>query len=217
MSGFGYLYYLLMVVCFACSLFYRRFALVKWLTALLLVSIAAEATVEIIGPGRQKHYLVYHLFVPVEYTLVTLALRSKMPNPHLRKLMLYSVFAFWPLTLFISFVLQSFTGFPGTNAAIEAVLVIGWSLLSLVYIEPVSELSIFRLPVFWVALGFLVYSSGTVALNSVYEYLRNSYTIRALSLFQIISSVSNCLLYIFLTIGILCHQERIKPNKSSLR
>jgi hypothetical protein len=210
MNGFVHLYYFLMVACFVVSLFYRRFALVKWLIALLFASIVTEALAEIIGTGHQKHFIVYHFYIPVEYTLVTLAMRSQITNQRLRKSMLFSIIAFWPASLYISFVLQNLTVFPGTAIGIEAVLVISWSLLTLVFIEPVSELSIFQLPVFWVALGFLIYFSGTVALNTVYNYLRDSSTAKALSLFDIINNISNCLLYIFLTIGIVCHKGQTK-------
>lgn len=213
MSGLVYLYYALMLACFGISLFYRRFALVKWLTALLMISILTEAVVEIIGTAQKNHYIVYHFFVPVEYTLVTLALRSKIINRRLGKIMLFSVFAFWPLTFYISFFLLSTSDFPGISAGIEGMLVIAWCLLTLVYIEPVKELSIFRLPVFWVALGFLLYFSGTMALNTVYNYLLHSRTQKAKDMFAIINTIFNCLLYIFLTIGILCHKE---PTKSSV-
>lgn len=213
MSGFVYTYYFLMTACFVISLFYRRFTLVKWLTALLLASIAAEAVVEAIGKEGQGHYPVYHVFVPVEYTLITLALRSQMRYPGIRKAMLISVLAFWPVCVYTSFFVVKPVDFPGTASSVEAVLVIAWSLLILVYIEPVSQLSIFRLPVFWVALAFLLYFSCTVALNSIYNYLRHSHPGRALALFEVINNVSNWLLYIFLTIGILCHRE---PTKKSL-
>ncbi len=212
MSAFLFFYYLLMLVCFAASAVYRRFPLVTWLCALLVASIATEAAVEIIGHGQQKHYPVYHLFIPLEYTLVTLALRSQASNRRLRKAMLVSVFGFWPLCAYISFFVVRPTDFPGTAIGMEAVLVIAWSLLTLVYIEPVSELSIFRLPAFWVALGFLIYFSSTVALSTVYNYLVHSQTEKAKAMFDVITNISNCLLYIFLTIGIVCHRG---PTKSS--
>lgn len=212
MIGFLYSYYSLMVFCFGVSLFYLRFTLVKWLAALLLTSIAAEVAAEIVGTAQHKHYAVYHFFSAAEYTIITLTLRSQTGRPWLRKIMLLSLAVYWPAWFYISFFVQRLTDFPGIGIGIEAVLIIAWSLLTLVYIEPISELSIFRFPVFWTALGFLVYFSGTVALNTVYNYLRHTQTQRAQDLFDVINNISNCLLYIFLTIGIVCHQG---PTKSS--
>ena len=212
MSGFIYVYYALMVACFAVSLFYLRFTLVKWLAALLLASIAAEIIAEIIGTAQHKHYIVYHYFNAVEYTLITLALRSQTGRQWLRKTMLLSLAVYWPVWFYISFFVQSLTDFPGITIGIEAVLLIAWSLLALVYIEPVRQVSIFQLPLFWVALGFLLYFVGTMSLKTVYNYLRHSQTDKAKDMFDIINNIFNCLLYIFLTIGILCH----KGPKSSV-
>lgn len=212
MSGFLYTYYFLMVVCFGVSLFYLRFTLVKWLAALLLASIVAEVIAEIIGTARHKHYVVYHFFSAVEYTLTTLTLRSQTGRRWLRKTMFSSLFVYWPVWFYVSFFVQSLADFPSISIGIEAVLLIAWSLLVLVYIEPVSELSILRLPVFWVALGFLVYFSGTVALNTVYNYLRHTQTQRAQDLFDVVNIISNGLLYIFLIIGILCHKRQTKSS-----
>ena len=212
MNGSLYTYYSLMVVCFCVSLFYLRFTLVKWLAALLLASILAEGIAEIVGTARHKHYVVYHFFNVVEYTLITLALRSQINRRWLSKTMLLSLAVYWPAWFYVIFFVQSLTDFPSICGGIEAVLLIAWSLLTLIYIEPVNELSIFRLPVFWVALGFLIYFSGTVAFNTVYNYLRHQETERAQDLFDVINLISNCLLYIFLTIGILCHKRQTKSS-----
>lgn len=178
----------------------------------MLVSVLTETAVEIIGKAQKQHYVVYHFFVPLEYTLVTLLLRSAVRNRNIQRAMLLSVFFFWPLSLFISFFVQRLTAFPGISGGVEGMLIILWCLLTLLFIEPRPNLSIFRLPVFWMALGFMAYFVGTTTFNTVYNHLYKTQTARAEQMFNLFNNVSNYVLYIFLIIGILCHKARTKSS-----
>ncbi len=210
MSILVYVYYVLMVVCFAFSLFNLEYKLVKLLSGLLLISITAEIIVEIIGKKTHSYYVVYHLFIPVEYALITLLLRQKIINRTIRLIMLVTILSFFPVSLYISLFVQDVNDFPSITANIEGSLVIAWCLLTLFSIEPVDRLPIFRIPIFWLTLAFLTYFVGTISINSIYNYLLANKSDVAKNLYTILNSISNYLLYIFLIIGIKCHKWEAK-------
>lgn len=208
-------YYALMLACFILSLFYRRHPLVKWLGALLLVSILTEAVVEIMGKKDLRFFSVYHFFIPFEYLLVTVILSKNVRRKKIRQLMIGSIAFFWLLCVYISFRVQPPPNFPSLHGNIEGVLVIAWCLASLLSIEPVESLSIFQLPAFWIALAFLIYFLGSMTVNSVYNTLLSNQSATAKHLFSIFNSISNYLLYIFLGIGIICHKWEVKFSTRS--
>ncbi len=197
-----YLYYFFMVVCFITSLFYLRHKKIKILSSLLFLSIATEMGVEVMSAKGFNYFILYHFFTITEYALITLLLRDSMRIHPIRKVMLYSIFIFAAFSLFISFRVQEFRQFPTIGNSIEGLLVITWCILALWFIDANYNTTIFQRPDFWFIVSFLVYFSGTIAFNGIYNYLLRDKTATARNLFSIINSFCNYLLYILLIIGI---------------
>jgi hypothetical protein len=202
-----YIYYFLMLVCFATGCFYLNHMYVKLLVALLSFSILTEVVVELIGKETSRYYFVYHFFIIVEYIFITLILKRWVTNEWVKKIMVASMVVFCIASLIISLYVQDFSFFPSINANIEGLLIITWCIISFFSIIPVENTAIYHLPVFWVTLAFLIYFSGTLGINGVYNSLLSHDEETARKIYGIFNSVSNYVLYILLTIGILCHNQ----------
>lgn len=149
MNAWIYGYYVMLLLCFAISLFHLQYTQVKPLAVLLAVSILSEVVVELIGKRGDRFFIVYHFFVVLEYSLITIILRSGIKDERWRLLMWISIFVFGAVSLVYSFGFNGWRYFPGINITIESFLVICWCLLSFFSITPNSEASIFRHPDFW--------------------------------------------------------------------
>lgn len=202
-----YIYYFLMLVCFAAGCFYVQYVYVRLLVALLSFSILTELAVEIIGKETTGYFFLYHIFIVIEYIFITLILRRWIINTWVKKIMLVSVYVFCFVSFFISLYVQDFSLFPSINANVEGLLMITWCIITFFSITPLENTPIYKLPVFWITLAFFIYFSGTLSINGVYNYLLLKEGATAKKIYSIFNSVSNYVLYILLTIGILCHNQ----------
>ncbi|RBL91063.1 hypothetical protein [Chitinophaga flava] len=207
MNAWIYGYYVMLLLCFAISLFHLQYAQVKPLAVLLAVSILSEVVVELIGKRSDRFFIVYHFFVVLEYSLITIILRSGIKDERWRLLMWISIFVFGAVSLVYSFGFNGWRYFPGINITIESFLVICWCLLSFFSITPNSEASIFRHPDFWLTLAFFFYFAGSMCVNGFYNLLLASDARSAKQLFAILNSLSNYLLYIMLIKSIICFRS----------
>lgn len=195
-----------MLICYIISIFYIEFRRVKLINILLSISIVSEILVELIGKQSQDFFIVYHFFIIFEFTLITVTLKREIENRLIQRLMTSSMYAFIPASLYISFYIQSFEQFPSISATIEALFIIIWCIVVLLSLDPKNSLFIYRNPIFWVTLSFFIYFAGTISINGIYNYLLAHKTSTAKKLYTICNSISNYLLYIILTIGIICHK-----------
>lgn len=207
-----YVYYTLLVACFIVSLFHLKVYKVRLLMILLSVSIVTEAIFEVARRTsiHAKLFSVYHIFTIIEYTLITLILRTGVLNKKLKKIMLLSIPAFAIFSLCVSFSGDYIFKYPSINTNIETLLIIAWCLFSFFYIEPDEKISIYKRPDFWVCLAFFIYFSGTISINGVYNYLTAHKSLVAAQLYDIINSSFNYLMYIFLIFGIICYRWETK-------
>lgn len=202
-----YIYYFLMLVCFTTGCFYLNYMYVRLLVALLSFSILTEVVVEVIGKETNSYYFVYHFFIIIEYIFITLILKRWGTNKWVQKIMVVSMFVFCFASLLVSGYVQNFSFFPSINANIEGMLIITWCIISFFSIKPLENIAIYQLPVFWITLAFLIYFSGTLGINGVYNSLLAHDEETARKIYGIFNSISNYVLYILLTIGILCHNQ----------
>lgn len=208
MNWMVYIYYFFMVTCFTTSLFFLRIYQFRLLSALLFTSIAVETVAECMGTKNLSHFILYHFFNIVEYAFITLILRSFITLNLVKIILDISIPLFTFASIFIGLSIQPFSQFPSIACNIEGVLVVTWSLIALWSMSPNDTLTISRQPKFWIILGFFIYFSGTMAFNGIYNSSLKNKTDEAKKLFAVINSCCNYLLYIFLTIGILCCRYR---------
>jgi hypothetical protein len=204
-----YIYYYLMLVSFVTGCFYLKHRYVQLLVALLSASILTEIAVEIKGKEANHHYVFYHFFVIVEYVFITFILREWISNKRMRTTMLASAFVFCIMAMLISFNVQDFHFYPSINVNIEGLLILTWCIISFFSITPLENTPIYYLPVFWITLAFFLYFAGTLGINGAYNLLVEKVS-GAKKISTLFNSISNYLLYILITIGILCQKWDLK-------
>lgn len=198
-----YIYYLLMCVCFINSLFYLHRRDIRILSALLLISIITEAVVEYLLQHQLRYYRVYHIFNIAEYTLTTLMLREEIPPGKIRQIMLWSILPFASGSLLVSCFIQPWNRLPSISNDFECLFIVSWCIIALLSIEPENEQSILIQPKFWFIISFYIYFIGTISFNGIFNFLTQikSQEAVARSLFSIINSACNYLLYVFMLVG----------------
>lgn len=202
MEALIYIYYGLMLICFSVSLFYFNNKRIKLLTVLLFFSILTEVLVEYTGK-EGNHFYLYQVFSLIEYTIVTILIRYDIHTGWIRKLILFSIPLFLILSGFIFLEIQMISEYPSIVGTIENSLLSIWALIGLFSIDPKETTPILKRMSFWFCLAFLIYYSGTIAVNGAYNYLLKNKSQEAKLLYSVINSIFNYLLYGLITIGII--------------
>lgn len=198
-----YVYYLLMIACFINSLFYLRILSIRILALLLLCSILTEIGVEIFISKGLNYYVFYHIFNVVEYGLTTLILYEGIRTKLVRKMMVYSIPLYSLIALTLSLNVQDWNQLPSISYDVEGLFIITWCIIALWSIDPTDDRTIFQQPTFWFIIAFYIYFICTLPFNGIFNYLIKvkSHVGKTKTLFSIINSVSNYLLYLFILIG----------------
>lgn len=172
---------------------------------LLSLSIITEIAVMIVYYRYNGNYnLIYHIYIPLEYSLLAAFFYTITQNKTVKRMVLISIPFYVLCSLLLSLFVTSIAEHPGWNFNLEGVLLITWCLITLFTMEPLQELPLLKLPVFWICLGILVFHSGIFFFNGVYAYLQGTNLQTAEHLNQLIIKNLNYLLYLCFTVGFLC-------------
>jgi hypothetical protein len=177
----------------------------KYMVGLLLTSIVTEGLVEWSLRTGREYYYFYHFYGPMEYIFLALFFYKNQPRRYIRTIILPSIPLFVFLSLALSFSLIGLKGYQGLNTITRGILLILLSIITLFTFE--NDKPFYRVAVFWICTGILIYYSGTFFINGVYNGLLKKYPMEKdyfKKLHGIINVVFNYLLYIFFCIGILC-------------
>lgn len=207
MNFYNLLYLFLLGVSFALSLWCVKNDKTFWLLSTLLgLSILTELAVYFmyfVLEWKPQFFAVYHIYIPLEYTLLSYFLTQYISSTAAKRLIFISI----PIFIIGSLSITILTGpfiFPGSNLNAEGILIIVWTMVALFSIKPISDTPIFRLPIFWISVGLLVYYAGGFFFNFTYQYLQETESALARVLNGIINKGLNYILYTFMIIAFLC-------------
>jgi hypothetical protein len=205
-------YILLMVVAFILSLFtwQRVDKKVIYIVIVLLAGLVAEFIVLYLKKQQIPHAIVYHIYIPVEYTLLTLFFRTKTAKKKIHPFLLFSI----PLYIITSIILSVFffrlSGYPSINFNIEGFLIIIWSVWLLNSFDEFEETSIFMKPALWLCMGLIFFFAGGFIFNGYYNHLKNTNEPLAKILNEYINNGLNIFLYITMSISFICSLKTAK-------
>lgn len=184
----------------------------KIIPYILGITLATEAFVNLYYyfKGKLDFIPIYHLFIPLEYSLLCIFFSKNIQNHLIRKLLIRSIFVFLIVSLSLSWYVIGLQKFPGHNYNIEGVLLCGWSIITLFHLEINTEEPIYKLPIFWICLGILVFHLGIFTLNGVYNKIlvTNREVFNKLRL--IVEKSLNIFLYSCYFISALCSHRMMK-------
>jgi hypothetical protein len=215
MSIYQILYFTFLTSSLAISLYcYPSFEQNKSLKIfpwLLTISLLTEVGVNILHYVFEQSFLfMYHFYIPVEYALLAYFFYLNSTHPDVKKSILISIPAFILVSIYISVKISPITTHPGLNFNLAGMLLIIWSLLTLFSVNPTANVSMVRLPIFWICLGILIFHCGIFIFNGVYNYLLQNHTQLAKDLHKLIIKNLNYLLYICFSTGFICSNQMKK-------
>jgi hypothetical protein len=205
-------YIITMVVAFILSLctWKKIDRKVIYIAAILLTGLVAECIVLFLKAGKIQHEVVYHIYIPVEYTLFALFLRTKTVNKKIDPFVLWSIPLYIIISISLSVFYYRFMDYPGLNFNIEGFFIIVWSVWLLNSFDEFEETFIFQKPVFWLCLGLIVFFAGNFIFTGYYNHLKNTDKKFADLLNGYINNGLNIFLYITMSISFICSHKTAK-------
>lgn len=208
MQVYYYVYYLFLIITLTLYLIYaRRDSILKPIGYLLVIAIITEGLVEWRVQLDKPYYFFYHFYGPIEYFFLCLFF-VKVIQKKIFQIIIYATIPFFvTISLLISFNLLKLEGYQGMNTIIRGTFLIFWALIALFNLPYEKDLSIFRIPAFWILLGVLFYYGGVFFINGVYNGIQKNYPADKdyyRKIHNIINLAFNYYLYIMISIGILC-------------
>lgn len=200
-----YIYYMLMMTSFIISIVnYKNHKAVQALFVLLLASVCTEIIVEFCKYYKITYYVIYHFFTPIEFALICLFFYRSSYQKLLRYFIILLSIVFTTICLISIWSDYKLEEFPRFIGYLECFFVIIISVLHLFILSPDSDVSVYRLPDFWISFAFLIFNSGLF----IILFFDQSKNPQLKQVFIFINHLFNCLLYALLTIGLLCYKKK---------
>ncbi len=179
----------------------ERYILTLFIYQVLALVVTILAIVLIIYVRLDNNLFLFHIFTPVEYTLLAVFFSEVIASPRSRRLIVYSIPAFIGASIVFTLFIQKIGENNSYITIIEAILVICWSLLffrELLLTKQVSALH--RYPLFWIVAGLLFYFTETFVIEGLLAYMINRNLGLARQVYRI-SFIFKYLLFLSLAIG----------------
>jgi len=179
---------------------------------LLLFSLIVELFVEWHINRSISYYFLYHVYGPIEYVMLCLYFKNFLPQ-RLKKVVSWSILFVVPASLLISYKLISFTGYQGLNTAIRGTLIILIGITCLFSLPVENFKTIFESPAFTIITAYIIFFSGTLLSNGVYNGLLKQYPSEKPYYQKIHSFVNlsfNYLLYLLIATSLICLMAKKK-------
>lgn len=212
MQLYFYIYYVLLLASFTLFLiFKKRDRNLKYIGALLLISFLTEVTVEILIQSGRPYYFLYHFYGLLDYILLVYYLYKNQPVKFIRSVMLWSIPLVFFTCLYLSIFRIGLNNYQGMNIIIRGAILILFSIITLFTFH--DEKPIYRVPVFWISVGLIIFFSGTFFMNGVYNGLIKNYPTDKnyyKKLHGIINLGFNYLLYLIFCLAIICSPPKKK-------
>ena len=199
-----YGYYMLMVIAFIISISYKLPDSAKILSILLFISIITELIVEACKAYDIRYYLLYQIFTPIEYVLISMYFYKAIFDFAFKRYVKISMIVFVSICATETAINSNALEFPRLLCYIECFLIILTAVVALLLIDVDSSRPIYKIGDFWFSIAFLFFNSALFIV--LFFDQQQSLEIRAI--FSIINKSANCLLYVLLSVGFLCLERK---------
>ncbi len=193
------------------SLFsYKNEKSLKVFPILLSVALIAELLTLLFYKFNIDYNIIYHIYIPLEYCLLAYYFYLNINLNKLKKIILYSIPFYLIISIIFSLKIVNIQKYPNFQTNIEGLLLIAWATIAIFNIEVRSNLSIVRLPIFWICVAVLVYNCGIFSYIGVYNYICESRPGLTNGLKFYVLNLLNYILYTLLSIAFICSQKMKK-------
>lgn len=190
---------------------YKRLAkptkILFWLLAYTFIS---ELIALYIKTYYGKNVYIYHLYNPVQYTLITYAFYLEMRH---YRFMLYSIFLFWAFAVINGIFWEPFLEMFCANLSMTKSIVTSfWALLYFYeLLKNVNEYKFLDYPLVWTSIGFLVFNVTNIVGLGLFNVLPPNDTLAAV--IKNVRSFTNYFLYSAFIGAFFCLQKTISHSK----
>jgi hypothetical protein len=176
---------------------------------LFIPLLALSLAVEILRLVYPELIRPLRLFIPMEYTLLSLIISTFINSRTKRLIIRSSIFILVPIFIFIELYLADQSrSYKYLDLMIASPFLCVWTILYLFEtVKQEEEFEVTRNPMFWISLGNLLFFSGSFFSYGFGSYLAFKNSDLAETVFWI-ARILNILLYILYFIGFLCLRRR---------
>ena len=208
-----YTVFFVWLTCLTAFFVFRRSLPFLYRAFLLLIMILSvlEIIGNVIGFIYSNNHFFFNIIYAIELTLVPWFFNYWVKFAWIKRIVRVYVLLF-PLFVLINtiwiqgfFTLQTFSFVLGGSF----ILLLSIAYLGQLYTHEETQ-NIFRNPVFWFSLAYLIYFAVSVPFFGMLNYLVTNYLSFARLYYELIFDPTICLYNIFLTIGFLCLRVRTK-------
>jgi len=171
---------------------------------LLLILVTSIVAICLMKAGVRNNLFLFHIYTPIEYTILGLLYRNAVAGTLLKKIITTSIPFFIVLSIVFSAFVQKTDENNSFTTIIESLLILSWSLFYLrevLLLQQVTHLH--RFPMFWICVGILFYFTGSLITEGMLNYLIKHSLPLARRMYNI-GYIFKYLLFILLMIGAWC-------------
>jgi hypothetical protein len=180
-----------------------------YLVVILATTLLAIFVVN--GLKMESNLFLFHIFTPIEYTLIGLLYNDILSGAVVRRAIRISIPVFIVTSILFSLFVQRFRDNNSYIVIIECVLIICWTLLFFREVLLYREAEVLvRYPRFWIGMGILVYFTETMAINGLMDYMVKHSMGLARRAYGV-SYIFKYLLFLSLTLGAWCRIGLKRP------
>jgi hypothetical protein len=201
-------YLILFTVASGLALFLKHYhPSFKWFGFALLFLLFTELTagyfIRINPETGFPPYLVYHINIPLFLILIYNFFKNFIQEPIIKKVLFVLISANTLLAISLTIFFYKINDFPGIQLNSMGIIMIGMNLYVLLTLEPIARVPIFKHPMAWICLGYIVFFTATFFLNGIYNKLVESSSPYRSFMHLVINRYSNIFLYSCIIIGLL--------------
>ena len=204
------IYHVLLAITFILYLIFKRNdKRLIYLGILLAVSNLIEAIVAYSINVKQPFFYWYHIFIPIDYVLLSLLFWGFQKVRWVRTLTIITIPFFIVISMWLSVFKIPPNEYPGLHSIFRGILLIVISILTLFTFNEKEKY--FRVSIFWICIAVLILYSGGFFMKGFYNILLERYPAEKQyfkRLHSIISIIFNYLFYVFIIIGLVCSRAK---------
>ncbi|NVO11198.1 MAG: hypothetical protein HXX16_14645 [Bacteroidales bacterium] len=170
---------------------------------LLSAALLSDLSATVLKYFGFNYFFLYHIYLPIEYSLLAYYFYLTIRNVRVKKAILYSIPIFIVLSLMFSLEIVLISKYPNFQTNIECLLLVVWATIAIFTIEVKVDVSILSLPVFWICVAILIYQCGVFTFTGVFNFLLDTKP-ELLDKIKPYQIVLNCILYTLYSVAFIC-------------
>lgn len=201
-----YIYFSIYFLCFLLSFFAKKANLpgLRLLRILLFAGLINEMTYEYGKGNHLNSQFTNFLYIPLEYFLLCFFYGKQTKKDWLKKCIWLSIGLYILVWFYYSFFYYHFKTYPSIVYNLGCFFSIIWIVTIIYDLDPIKELPITLLPIFWILCGLLIFYSGVFIYNAVSNTIRKTDEALAENLRIYINVTCNNILYLSWIYAFIC-------------